>query len=335
VQQDKAKALAVWRMSGFGGSAAEHPGRYEWFYRSSLHQLAHINFLEYGDEAIGFLGVGFRKWCVAGEPITAGVLVDFVVHPSHRTALPALMLQRHGRRRAKQNAQLLYGLPAAKAEAIFRRLGGEFECQLPRFVRILRSRTYLERLLPTWLASPLSLLIDSTSIVWTYARQLFSRSEGAWLERFDDRFDELWRRLDKRARCMGVRDRGFLEWRFMQRSERSYQIFAVTERSNPQQLRTYFVCERSAATLVIKDLLHVGSGKELRDALLKLSLCARAQGASALSLEIAGDREITNALRRTQFFKRDSRPLFATVSEHIREKIKDARWYITQADEDI
>ncbi len=49
-----------------------------------------------------------------------------------------------------------------------------------------------------------------------------------WLDRFDDRFDNLWQRVQDKYKIMVVRDQAFLTWRFASVSERNYKILAAT-----------------------------------------------------------------------------------------------------------
>lgn len=342
VSQDREKVVAIWRESEFGAASPAYQGsRFDWFYRGAEHAAAQhregqINFLVHAQtqQPVGFLGVGLRQWMLGDRPLTAAVLVDFVVHPKHRTALPALMLQRYARERAAQVAQVVYGLPDTKAVTVFKRLGGQFDCQLPRLARVLRSDVYLRRLLPPRLARPLALFTDTLD-KWSMHLQLIGTLDrGAWTDGFDARFDDLWARVPKQKRCIGVRDQAFLKWRFGQQPEHRYRIFVVTRRST-DALLMYFVCELRADTLMVKDCVHAGSEAQVRRGLLMLSLAARDLGAVAVSIQVCGDAVLSKALKLAQFIERDRRPFFAAIAQELRECTTGAAWYITPADEDI
>lgn len=335
VTRDSAKAARLWRECSFGLDASQE-ARFDWFYGGSPRGEGQINFLVHAtsEQPVGFLGVGQREWILDGAPVGAGVLVDFVVHPQHRTALPALLLQRQGRERALQTAQVLYGLPDTKAVAMFKRLGAQYECRLPRFARVLRSRGYLQRLLPAWLAQPLAVFTDTLDFLGMHLQLLLSRSRGEWLHEFDARFDALWARVNKQGRSIGVRDSAFLTWRFLRQPGREYRIFAV-ESPADGTLLAYFVCELRGETLAVQDCLFAGTEMQMRHALLRLSLAARRLGASVISIQVCGDALLPRALRLMQFVERDGRPFFATIAPPLQQRAAGAAWYITPADEDI
>lgn len=343
VDDDRDRAIAVWLQSGFGGVRPDRQReRYEWFYLLNPQGLGEVSFLKaIGDaQDLGFLGVGARDWFVNNEAHKGGVLVDFVVHPSHRSAAPALMLQRKGRERAAERMTILTGLPDKKAVAVFKRLGSQVHADLPRYVRILRFSEYFGRHLPGWLAGPLGWLAGCFDRLVTSLQLAMARFEAGWVEHIDDRFDVLWNEVDKRARCIGVRDSKFLKWRFTRQPGRSYRTYTVGSRDN-DDIDAYFVCELQNDVLIVKDLLTTGGPQRVRIALLALIRAARKLNAAAVSIQVFGDDDLVTALHATQFFERDKRPFFAIVPTKAAEPlVSDAwynkfAWYITQADEDI
>jgi hypothetical protein len=333
---DRDTVAHLWQVSGLGNlSDGQQKARYDWFYLENPQGTGDISFLHAseGSPAVGFLGVGRRQWFVAGEAMHAGVLVDFVVHPDHRTAAPALMLQRHGRERAQQWARLLIGLPDVKAVAVFKRLGAHFQCSLPRYVRIVRYGGYIRRKLPAFAASVLGVVADTIDGCGRTVRLLGTKYRGTWVDQMDACFDRLWERLDKDERSIGLRNAGFLTWRFGQQPEHRYRTFVVADAQG--ELIAYFVCELEGDALHVKDLLVSASVKECTQALLLLASAGRKLGASAVSLQVFGDPVVDQALRAAQFVERDKRPFFAVLDETIRTRTAGLRWYITQADEDI
>jgi hypothetical protein len=333
---DRDLVARLWQVSGLGNlSDGQQKARYDWFYLANPQGTGDISFLHppAGDAPVGFLGVGRREWFLAGEPMYSGVLVDFVVHPEHRTAAPALMLQRRGRERAQQWARLLTGLPDVKAVAIFKRLGADFQCSLPRYVRIVRYGGYIRRKLPAVIASVLGVLVDAADSASRALRLVGTKLKGGWTDRLDERFDRFWERFDKREFSIGLRNARFLAWRFGQQPEHRYRTFAVTDTQG--ELTAYFVCELEGEALQVKDLLVAGSEKDCVHALLLLAGAGRKLGAAAISLQVFGDPVLDRALRAAQFVERDKRPFFAVLNESIRERASGLRWYITQADEDI
>jgi hypothetical protein len=336
VSADRERAVDVWLAGGFGDPDPDRQrARFDWLYRQCPHGEAQVNFLlaPGKSEPVGFLGVSLRRWMLDGEPVRGGVLVDFVVHPDHRSAAPALQLQRRGRERARESARLLFGLPEPKAVAVFKRLGSNTQGTMPRYVRVLRFGLYLRRRMPGWLASATGAMADLLDGLMLRAKLLRGGLSGDWQAGFDAGFDALWQRCAKHARCIGVRDQDFLKWRFGSQPGHEYRVFAVRSR-DAATLEAYFVCERNEHTLVVKDLLAAGSG-QLYEGLLRLCLAARAAGYGALSVPLLADDANIAALRRAGLVERDSRPFFGLVGESSGDRRAASEWYVTQADEDI
>jgi hypothetical protein len=227
----------------------------------------------------------------------------------------------------------LFGVPEPKAVAIFKRLGSTTQTSLPRRVRVLRYGLYLQRRLPGWLAVPVGAIADLLDSFRLRVSLLGGALSGGWQDDFDDSFDDLSQRCAQGARCMGIRDQGFLRWRFVRQPGHRYRVFTARTRDSGR-LAAYFVCERNAHTLVVKDLLADGD-RHLFEGLIRLCLAARAEGAGAISVQLLADDASVAALRRADFRERDSRPFFGLVSESWRGRPAAQAWYITQADEDI
>jgi hypothetical protein len=334
--RDQAAITGLWAAGGLGGERTPDydARRYDWFYRRNPQAQASLNLLYSNDEPVGFLGLGARSFYVDGSEAVAGVLVDFVVIPKHRSVFPALTLQRQARAIGLGQKPVIYGLPDTKAVPVCRRLDMHVQKDMQRWVRVTGARHYLERKLPAILSVPLSLLTDWTDRLAVRVQVIRCGLLGAWIESFDDRFDDLWSRAEKRGRAIGVRNRQFLSWRFTEQPGHSYRIFAI-ERTGDQQLIGYFVCEIAAKFLAIKDCLNVGSPEEFTKSLLLLSAAARKLGLTAVSVELTAASRVQQSLRRAQFVQRSHRPFFAVLHESVREAAQKCDWYITSADEDI
>jgi hypothetical protein len=331
------QVLTAWREGGIQGnqSLESVQRRYDWFYLHNPQGMARLSLLFTGEASLaGSLGIGCRDFFIGGERALAGVLVDFVVSPRHRSAFPALTLQRKGREHALQSMDLLYGLPGPTAVSVCKRLVSHVSLEFTRLARILRYRSYIRRLLPGFLAVPIALVMDALDFCRIRARLLLSPLRGEWVPEFDASFDALWAELDKSNLCIGARDRRFLQWRFRDRpGRRDCRIFAVYRKSDAS-LRMYFVCRGSGEILNIYDCLGVGSDSELQQGVLMLCLAARQLGAASLDVHLTGETPLLNALRRSNFSVRDTRPFFAVMGETLQARAGNHTWYVTRADED-
>src|SRR5688572_14661433 len=103
--------LRLWGVSNLH-SAADPRHKYAWFYRDNPVGAATAFFLtEETEGVVGCCGLGMRKVWVDGTPLKAGLFADFAVAPSHRTAMPALILQRALCAGAREQFSLTYGFP--------------------------------------------------------------------------------------------------------------------------------------------------------------------------------------------------------------------------------
>jgi len=352
VERDRQTTLHVWQIGGFAATAGGDEARYDWYYLKNPAGAGQLSLLRcdtaeavsttVNEDTVGSLGVCPRQMSLDGRPFLAGVLVDFVVSPLHRTALPALQLQRAARARAHETAAVLYGLPDTKAVPIFKRLGAQVQFPLPSYTRVLRTARYFARVMPAWASRAAGLLVDTFDIALLRLRVAAgtltgTRCSGAWVGAFNADFDRLWRDFKKDGLCVGVRDAAFLQWRFGARPGANFRTFVVRD-SRTKELRAYFVCELLEGGVAVKDCLSVGSRRDLVHALNLLCLAARKIGGDALYLQIVAPGFFGDALRKTWFRQRSSRPFFASVKPTSADAGADfgaAGWYVTQADEDV
>ncbi len=167
------QVLVVWREGGLDGSQAPEISqrRYDWFYLRNPQGMARLSLLFTGETSlVGSLGIGCRGFHIGGEEALAGALVDFVVSARHRSAFPALTLQRKGREHALRSMDLLYGLPGVAAVSVCKRLSTHVSLEFTRLARVLRYQSYIERLLPGLLAAPAAFIIDAMDFLRIQAR---------------------------------------------------------------------------------------------------------------------------------------------------------------------
>jgi hypothetical protein len=335
---DLLAVVALWRY-GDGTAAGLTPpdlSRFTWFYSHNPQGLSHLGFAVHGAEQtpVGCIGIGARRFFVRGAEVAFGVLVDFVVSPKHRSVFPALLLQRQGRSHALASMQAVYGLPDLKAVAVCKRLETHVSFELPRYVRIVRSMVYLQRLAPGWVILPFAALVDLADKTASAVQLMTARVKGSWVESFDARFDRLWDRVDKSGMCIGDRRSAFLHWRYKQQPNRKYLVFAIHHKKS-EEIAMYFVCETGNGGLKVKDFLSDEGSSDIKAGLLLLSQQARRMGLNFVEIEIAGSDAIKSALKRAQFTSRSSRPFFAVINEPFRNQAQAVPWYITAADEDV
>ncbi len=356
IDRDREKILALWRRG------LTHDGmpdaKFDWYYRNNPAGSPQVFLLCHGpdEEPVGVAAVGRREMRMGAQTIMSGELIDFVALPEHRTLFPALFLQKEIRRLslgaafftdgADSNTHsthgILYGLPNPKSLAVVKRVGYQLVGQLVRRARILRSAGYLSRHAPAWLCDVVGPVVDRFRLGALAARGITSvRMHSHWLERPDNRFDDLWQRIAQSSTSntlIGVRNSAFLAWRFSDCPLKKYRFFALFSSSN-KQLLAYAVCAADGEALHVHDFLIDPANKSTGKALwIALSREAFRRGHSNISVAFLGAASIQQELESIGMMKRQQRPLYATVATDPGHDgatlLEESSWYLTSADED-
>jgi len=306
---------------------------------------------EPSDDAVGCAGIAQRELWSAGRVVRAALLADFAIARAHRSGLPAIVLQRAVKPHVDATFDISYGMPNARAIAIYRRIGYHELGKLARYVRVLRHGGYLERRCLERELSPglrtaaivvahaTGTVIDSVSHVLEDARTIRPRRESSlvWLADFDTRFDRLWETTRDTFGIACRRDANFLRWRFLRKPDERDAIAAVIDRTT-DRLRAYAVVRGRPGELA-EVLDAFGPLDALDDLLTLLSPALYRRRHTAISFRFLGDPRIAALLEAHHFSLRDAQRsvvLSAGASCAIdRATLFDpAAWYLTDLDED-
>lgn len=211
-----------------------------------------------------------------GKERLAAVTANQIVRPEYRDTLAYARMSRRRMLWLRQHGiPFRYNFPT---EAIFASVGAAEKMAsflLPLLVRPLDSlRLARARLQPGWLGSVLGWGGRLAAPLYFYARPLSSRPGGLSVEHlagFDERFDELWQRVQGKYPVMAVRDRAFLSWRFAPVAGRAYHILAASAGSRLAGYAVLRVTDEIRdipAGLVMDLLLEPGSRGEAAGQLL-------------------------------------------------------------------
>lgn len=163
------------------------------------------------------------------------------------------------------------------------------------------------------------------------------------IERFDERFDDLWRRAKDRLPMAGCRDSSFLNWRFVDTPTRKHRALGVTRSG---RLAGYAVYEWSFGRGYVVDLL--GEDEAAEDAALSAALIAlRGQG-NAMAFFSTLPCAVTSALlRRNKLFAHPRKRVFRNATPFIVRVLRDdltpppqtlldpQSWYVLDGDRDV
>ncbi len=293
-----------------------------WHFERNPHGegRAFLLLTEPGGKPVGLTGLVMRRMWVGGALLPAGRTWGVSVDKEHRTLGPAIQLARAAVAELEHGLSFIYVLPYTKtAAALFARVGYQKLGRFDRFVRVLRSRSYLRSvtkhhafqhpllqrpLVQQTLEGPLAELLAPPADLatrlwfdrpWQRPRDLVA----CCVPGFDRRFDELWERARARYRVASERSSEFLGWRF----RRAWDTHLTVGFTAPGQerLRGYAVvspCDRQA---VVSDLFLEEPEVELAPALFLLSEWVRGQGFESVQVSIAGMPALRAELARRWF----------------------------------
>lgn len=328
----RARLLPLWADNLPVGDEGE--AKLRWFYCDGPHGEGQAFLLHAGrDEVIGSAGLGVRTLRFHDRPLRAALFADLAVARTQRGGFPALALVREVRHHVEQGFDLGYGFPDARALAVYTRAGYERLGEMRRYVRVLRSRPYVEQRLGPWRALRVAATaVDLSRAAVGHVRAWSDREHRlVWLSAFDERFDLVARRSRLAAICC-ERGADFLTWRFGEQPGRVYQIAALLRRG---ELRAYAVVHDAGATAELADLF----GLELPDldALVRRLVPELYEhGYASVAMRFLGGPQVPALLARHHFVRRDDTRVVALALGTRREwALADpASWYLTDCDED-
>jgi hypothetical protein len=297
--------------------------------------------------AVGSTGLMERPMKVGDEVRRVGQALHVNVDPEHRSALPAMKLQR-----AVTAAVQESGLPfvcgvTETAIPVFRRCGYELLGKVARWIKPLRSAYKLKQRIANPLARRLaSAAVDlalrarsAETYSWcgTYWRgadkpgcgtELVGDAPGTGLSvpreetvlerrgvrvvvqrQFDERFDRLWEAAAPLLPLIGARTQTYLAWRFVERPKTDCEVFTVSAADDELLGYVVFTRRESTADASYLQICDLFYREETALGALLAEFCryARRQNVDAVSLHFLGSPVVTQTLRRFGFYERGHR----------------------------
>jgi N-acetylglutamate synthase-like GNAT family acetyltransferase len=332
--------LRLWANSNLHESADPHH-KYAWFYRDNPAGAATAFFLsEEAEGVVGCCGLGTRLLWVDGAPQQVGLLADFAVDPSHRTTMPALILQRSLCAGARERFPLTYGFPNSAAVGLFKRIGFPVLGTMPRYGKVLRHAKFVQRRIPLAAAAKvLGAVADAGARTAELVERILKpRSQRLeWLSAPDDRFDDCFERTRAQYRFIGDRTAKMLRWRFTERPGRTSE-FATLVDDRDNLIGYAAVVQKEPGVALIADFLAV-SDDALTDLFRRLLPELRRRGFESAKTFFLGPPAAGAVLRSRGFVLRDSAKYVVvgagkglSIRPEALTDVKD--WYLTEADRD-
>ncbi|RMH40659.1 MAG: hypothetical protein D6689_13150 [Deltaproteobacteria bacterium] len=322
----RAALLELWATSLWGAErlAPAVEARHTWLYERAPDGPAHTVVAIHVESGavIGCASALPRRLADrAGSGARAGMLCDFAIRRDHRTAGPAIAMQRRlAQDSAAAGFDLLFGYPNDAALPIFKRLRWTVVGKARTWVRPLRTeaalRDRLERAAADRAPRAAPLLqpaiapvariggaVADAALLAGQARRALRRPRAIRTEvvpRADERFDALWRRA-RPPGLTGDKTSAFLQWRYAEFPTAAHRLVAVTGRGG--DLLGFAACAVEDDVAVLCDL-HCDWDADLDWVLLGVCDRLRREGLRSLYVGYAGGEWLGKKLESHHFFER-------------------------------
>lgn len=315
--------------------------RYDWIYGDPTRDSAMWLLRAADGAAVGASALIPRQMREGSDRSPFGQAVDLVVDAAHRTAGPALELERAVIGScAELGLAGIYGFPNARSEALMLRCGFRSLGSVDRFTKPLRSAYKIDEVVPTpFLARTASFVVDAALRLvpsdWAHRRR--GGSVGRTVDGFDGAFDALWSasQLPLGLR-LGERDARYLTWRFRGYPDKRYGVFVATAPDG--SLLGYAVWHVSKRIANISDLFALDP-RAMADVLTLFVPHIRREPVDALSFAFLGPAWLGRLLTSFGFFHRDEDAkiiVFVPPGTPDAERLTSRDgWYLTEADRDV
>lgn len=331
---DRDAVLGLWRRNLPEADAT----RWEWLYEYGPTRgfLLHT-----ADGAcVGSCGYMRRTMRIDDRDVVAGQAVDLNVDHEHRTIGPALKLQRAvAATVGPQGLRLMYAFPNAQSESVLRRLGYRPLGTFQRWAKLLRSESRLRgRLRSRWLSKAAAYAVDA-GLRLAHREPTIAVPSGTrfeLVERFDERFDDLERRVATKRTILGERTADYLNWRFAERPGGAHRTLCMFDAAG--DLAAYLIFHRYDDAVSIGDFLYADASA-WQVLVAEFLRRMRLERAAAVTVAFLGPAEPMDVLERFGFWRR---PSTWNVMVHSAEPdaaaterlLQPERWWLTRADVD-
>lgn len=239
--------------------------QWKWQYVDNHTDLVMITVAEgMGGELAGHYALRPVRMKIGDEICLGTLSLDTMVHPGYRRQGMFTKLARHMyHAAAEQGIPLTYGFPNKNSHhGLVNKLNWVDLCgRLPLFVKILDTRNVLSNLINNKLLLSMAAPLGKATLglIGSLRRNtLPADCQLVEVAQFDERATSLWERASASYPIMVVRDREYLNWRYVENPTEEYVIFVVERHS---EIAAYIVlkCEQRFGLEVgfIVDLLTI------------------------------------------------------------------------------
>jgi GNAT superfamily N-acetyltransferase len=317
------------------------PRFWRWQIRENPDGTAWIHLAEDGNKIVGHLADLPKRFSVQGKIVLGTLTHDMMVHPDYRrrgisTATAEYAI--HRVEREKGMFMTAYSIREESFNSLIK-TGWKAVLKLPVLVFPIRFHGIMNRYLRF---QPMSLLIGGMAkffYLLLLGRRKKEKMGGVEIKRvhkLDEQFDLFWEKAISLYRIMGVRDRNYMNWRYLQHPTRSYAIYGAFQK---EEMKGYIVLRKvellNFNSAVIVDLLALDD-EILHELVEKGIEHSRQEGTDLLGFMVPKPHPYYQSLRREGFLPSLKTFHFLVYSHWKEESLFDPKgWYITWGDTDV
>jgi GNAT superfamily N-acetyltransferase len=317
------------------------PRFWDWEFTEGPAGKSFLYIVEDQNKIIGHFGDIPRWFSVQGEVVLGTLSLDLMVHPDHwRKGIFAAM-GRYGAEKVKQeNGLFLIAFPI-RLETILglKKIGWREVAKLPVLVYPIRFGGILSRYVHFL---PFVVLMGGITRFFYFLLYGSKRRKGRGgieieeVGLLDESFDHFWQKASVLYPVMGIRNRDYLNWRYLQHPTRNYVIYRAKKIG---EMRGYIVLRKvdllKFNSAVIVDLLALD--EEILLALVERGIQhSKGQGADLLGFMVPRGHPYYKILRRKGFLRSPKTFQFMVYPHSDRELfVSPEKWYVTWGDSDV
>ena len=317
------------------------PRFWRWQIKENPDGVAWIYLAEDGDKIVGHLADLPKRFSVQGRVVLGTLTHDMMVHPDYRRKGVSTATARYGIgkvEREKGEFMTAYSVRVESLNSLLK-VGWKEVVGLPVLVFPIRFYGIVKRYLHFKLISLLIGGIARSFYFVFFQRRKQEKVKGVEIERIDAldaQFDLFWEKAISLYPILGVRDRNYLNWRYLHHPTRTYTIYRALERG---EMKGYIVLRKvellNFKSAVIVDLLALDA-RILRELVEKGIEDTRQEGMDLLGFMVPKPHPYYESLRREGFLPSFKTFQFLVYSHQKEEVLFDPKgWYLTWGDTDV
>jgi len=317
------------------------PRFWQWEFMEGPDGRAFIYIVEDRNKIVGHFADIPRRFIVEGEVVLGTLSLDLMVHHDYWRRGIFQAMGKYGVQRVKQENGLFLTAFPIRLETIqgLIKIGWKEVVELPVLVYPIKFSGFVNRYLHF---SPLGVFIGGMARFFYFLLYGLKRRKeigGVEIEKvglLDEQFDGFWQKALSLYSVMGIRDRNYLTWRYLQHPTRKYTIYRAKKSG---EMKGYIVLRKvellNFNSAVIVDLLALDEVTLV--ALVEKGIQhSRQEGVDLLGFMVPKVHPYYKILRGIGFLPSFKTFLFMIYPHSGREIfLSPEKWYVNWGDADV